>query len=663
MLRSRVSSESQGFMILLMVFLISLVFRLWLLEVRWVNPDEGAHLMDAVFVLDGKVPILDFDSRQPFYTYVTAIAFNLFGQTLDVGRALMLACSMLTGVFVFLIARALFETKVAVLAAATFWLLPLEVFLSPIVKSQPMVMLLTSASFYAVVRYGRAQQLGWLTTSGALAALGFYVRESALIVPAVVAILLPVQAGWRWAVVARGYVAFAAGYVCVAAIVILYFATGMGLATALGTGGLNPLRFVLEALGHGAALLDSVPEAKLLAARSWDPHYTNVRRAALMDVFLLIGAGVGIAVAGCSMLVARSSEERRRTGIAYFLLCLWAMFMLAAYGYYFAARGFYVDYSREFLPPLSILFAAGLIGVLPMLKREWMSEALIMGLLASGVAIFLVQPHYEHLFSIGQYAAIGIVLTAIFFVASCSMPKRRYLVLLATLAMLLIVIVMSRRPFLSDFLSGRVPSVLMIFALFVIVAVGLAGATRDWGSHYLRFIGVSVVTGSLLVGVSYSSLLLSVRFDSVWSPQAVRAATEILRANTGKGDEVMSGAVIWELAASLRPFQSISHPLAFRSSISRKQLERIESGLMTDPPKVIVLDGYTEQTYFRWARNLPNLLERRYELKATVGPARYPVRIYQRRELVGGADHAGSELIGVLETMAIQNESNQTPKR
>ena len=220
-------------------------------------------------------------------------------------------------------------------------------------------MLLISASFYAVVRYGRAQQLGWLTTSGALAALGFYVSESALIVPAVVAIPLPVQAGWRWTDVARGYRAFAAGYVCVAAIVMLYFATGMGLATALGTGGLNPLEFVLQALGRGAALLDSVPEAKLLAARSWDPHYTNVRRAALMDVFLLIGAGVGIAVAGCSMLVARSSEERRRPGIAYALLCLWGKFMFAAYGFYFAARGFFVDYSREFLPPLSILFAAG----------------------------------------------------------------------------------------------------------------------------------------------------------------------------------------------------------------------------------------------------------------------------------------------------------------
>jgi len=661
MLRSRVSSESQGFMILLMVFLISLVFRLWLLEVRWVNPDEGAHLMDAVFVLDGKVPILDFDSRQPFYTYVTAIAFNLFGQTLDVGRALMLACSMLTGVFVFLIARALFETKVAVLAAATFWLLPLEVFLSPIVKTQPMVMLLTSASFYAVVRYGRAQQLGWLTTSGALAALGFYVRESALIVPAVVAILLPVQAGWRWAL--RGYVVFAAGYVCVAALVMLYFATEMGLATALGTGGLNPLGFVLQALGWGAALLDSVPEARLLAARSWDYYYAQVRDSTFMHVFLLASAGVGIALAGFSMPAVRSGEERRSSGIAYALLCLWIAFLLGAYGYFFAVRGFFIDYSREFLPPLSILFAAGLFRVLPVLERQWMLEVLVVGVLAGGVAIFLVQPHYGHLFSMGQYAAIGIAVTAILYVAVRPMTRLRHMAILATLAMLFIVIVMSRRPPLHDLLSGRIPSVVMIVVLVTVVAVGLAGTTRDWMSHYLRFVGLSLVVGSLLVGVSYSSLRLSASYNSVWSREAVRGAVEYLRENTVEGDEVMSGAVIWELEASLRPFQRISHPLSFRSSISRKQLDSIETGLLANPPKVIVLDGYTEQTYFRWVQSLPHLLGRRYELKATVGPARYPVRIYQRRELVGGADHAGSGLIGVLETMAIQNESNRTPKR
>jgi hypothetical protein len=61
-----VSTDTQKIAILLVVFLASFALRLWLLDKRWVNPDEGAHLMDAVLVLDGKMPIQDFGSRQPF---------------------------------------------------------------------------------------------------------------------------------------------------------------------------------------------------------------------------------------------------------------------------------------------------------------------------------------------------------------------------------------------------------------------------------------------------------------------------------------------------------------------------------------------------------------------------------------------------------------------
>jgi len=630
MQRPIVSPETRMIMILLMVFLVSLVLRLWLLDKRWINPDEGAHLMDAALVFDGKVPFRDFSSRQPIYTYLIAAIFNLFGPTLEVGRALMLVCSMLTGIFVFLIARTLFEIKVAVLATVTYWMLPLEVFNSPIVKTEPMVMLLTSASFFAVVRYCCVERLGWLIASGVLAALAFYVRQSALIIPAVVAIFIPLQAGWRWRVAAKRYVAFAVGYLCVAAILILYFSTEMGLETVLSRG-LNPLAFLFHSLSRSTGLMESAANAELVAASSWDLYYKYVRDSIFMHVFLLVGAGVAVAMAGYSMLLARTSEEQRRTGIAYALLYLWIAFMLIAYAYYFASRGFFIDYSREFLPPLSILFAAGLIRLLPALNREWMTEALIIGVIEGGVAIFLIKPHYEHFFSMGQYAEIGVALTAIIYVSIHPLPKLRRLVLLAMLVVLFIVVIVSRRPPLNYFLMGTIPSAVMIVVFYISVAAGWAGTTRDWFSHYLRFIGVSVLVGSLIVSASYSSLLLSVRFDSIWSPEAVHAAAEYLRKNTVFGDEVLSGAVIWELEASLRPYQSISHPLGFMNHIRREQLGWIEAGFVANPPKIIVLDGYTEKTYFRWIQSLPDLLRTHYDLKTTVGPANYPVSIYLRR--------------------------------
>jgi|GEM_PF-868934 len=638
--RPTVSPETRTIAILLMVFLVSLIFRLWLLDKRWINPDEGAHLMDAVLVLDGKVPFRDFGSRQPFYTYVIAAAFSLLGPTLETGRGLMLACSMMTGVFVFLIARNLFDTKVAVLATATYWLLPLEVFNSPVVKTEPMVMLLGSASFFAITRYCRAERLGWLIASGALAALAFYVRQSALIIPAVMAIFIPIQAGLHWRVVAKGYIAFAIGYLCVVSLMMLYFSTEMDFETVLRSG-LNPLAFLFHMLGQTVGLEKSGADAGLLVAKSnWNHYHRYVHDSIFMHVFLLAGAGVGIAIAAYSMIVARTNQERRRTGIAYALLLLWVMFMLIAYWYYFAVRGFFVDYSREFLPPLSILFAAGLIHLLPVLKRKWMTEALIIGVVASGVAIFLIQPYYENLFSMGQYATIGIALTAIAFVTNRSMPKRRHRLLLATLAVLFFLVIMSRRPPLNFFLAGFAPSVAMILVIYIIVATSWVDTMRGWVSHYLRFIGLSVLVGSLIVGVSYSSLLLSVRYESAWSPKAVHTAAEYLRENTVCGDKVLSGAVIWELEASRRPYQNISHPLGFLNHISREQLARIEAAFEANPPKIIVLDGYTEKTYFRWVQSLPDLLRTRYDLKATVGPSKYPVSIYLRRELAGDVPSA-----------------------
>src|SRR5689334_10052793 len=51
---------------------LSLVLRLALAPGRWINPDEGAHLMDGRLALDGLLPIIDFNSRQIAYSYILA---------------------------------------------------------------------------------------------------------------------------------------------------------------------------------------------------------------------------------------------------------------------------------------------------------------------------------------------------------------------------------------------------------------------------------------------------------------------------------------------------------------------------------------------------------------------------------------------------------------
>jgi 4-amino-4-deoxy-L-arabinose transferase-like glycosyltransferase len=193
-------------LLLVFVFLISLAVRIWLLNKRWINPDEGAHLMDAVLALDGKIPLVDYNSRQPFYTYTIAGIFKLFGTDYIFGRLLPLICSMLVGFVIFLIARLLFDGTVAILATTIYLMLPLEVMNSVLVKTEPLVTLLVCLSVYAVILFHKYRQTRWLIAAGILGALGFYVRESALIVPLTVVgfflcvssrMLQPIYGGWR----------------------------------------------------------------------------------------------------------------------------------------------------------------------------------------------------------------------------------------------------------------------------------------------------------------------------------------------------------------------------------------------------------------------------------------------------------------------------------
>jgi hypothetical protein len=93
----------------------------------------------------------------------------------------------------------------------------------------------------------------------------------------------------------------------------------------------------------------------------------------------------------------------------------------------------------------------------------------------------------------------------------------------------------------------------------------------------------------------------------------------------------MSGAVIWELQSLRRPFLGISHPLGFEHRrVSEKERGSLEAAIRAKPPEVIILDGFTEKTYFRQIPWLWDFLHSIYGLVYTAEPARKPVQIYQK---------------------------------
>jgi len=89
--------------------------------------------------------------------------------------------------------------------------------------------------------------------------------------------------------------------------------------------------------------------------------------------------------------------------------------------------------------------------------------------------------------------------------------------------------------------------------------------------RFARFLGLSIVAGAFVVSLCKSVDLLNLEHDSAWSPQALRRTSENVHARTGKEDQVMSGAVIWEVQATRRPLQTISHPLVMIRETPEKQ--------------------------------------------------------------------------------------------
>ena len=233
-------------LILAAFFLLSLMLRLWMLDKRWINPDEGAHLMDAFLTLQGYIPQVDFGARQTVYVLANAAWLKLWGVSYIYGRLLPMTCSLLTGIMVFLIARKLFNQTVALFAAVLYLMLPLEILNSVVVKTEPLANLLACSSFYLLLLYSGGRNRLFLLLSGLLAALGYYVRESLLVMALLGLIFIATERDRSVSETARSMGWFILGY---GLVVLTYLAFYMQFAAAdnLLYGSSNPVGFVLRA--------------------------------------------------------------------------------------------------------------------------------------------------------------------------------------------------------------------------------------------------------------------------------------------------------------------------------------------------------------------------------------------------------------------------------
>ncbi|MGD8496016.1 MAG: glycosyltransferase family 39 protein [Gemmatimonadales bacterium] len=637
-----------------LVLFAGLAVRLWFADGRWLNPDEGAHLMDALLVLKGHVPIADYEARQPFYVYFLAAFLRLFGTSITAARIYPIVTSVAVGGLTYLIGARLLDRRIGLLAAALYMFMPFTVAYGTHAKSEPLTLLLSCAAVYLVLVALDRRRVWLLAVSGMALALAYYSRQSSLGVVLAVGIVLLFRVR-RPAPLLRAGGVLAGGYLVVCGVMIAAFATVLPMKEILNSA-LNPVGFVTTELvkAEESASRDVVTESGTIEA-SQDAEAAQAGEAEpvpedqprsvtvhnIVDTLrlnsLLI---VGLALSPWLLLLGADPEARTRRRLATATLYAWAGGVGLAYAYWALRRGFFPAYFGELIPPLALLTAA--VGVYAVSRLS--------GTRSAGWR------------DVGWFAAIGIATLAVHaWLGPETIYRPLYFVLAAPLLGLLYLSRgVGRREIASLVgiavlaaaviaMAGDLGTVvrLLLYGLLFAVAVGLP----LWGArvHPGRqpglvgaFVGLTLLTGTAMLWLGTSQARIDRRFDGIWPPESVEAVAASVDEMTGPDDRVMSGAVVWEFVANREPFMRISHPLLLRKGISRQLHDTILARFEDAPPGVVILDGYTEQTYLRMVPELRPLIDRDYELVREFSGARYPVRVYERASRASTPGDAGS---------------------
>lgn len=607
------------------LLLLTLALRLSILPDRWINPDEGAHLMDALLVLMGYVPAVDFGARQPLYVYTMAGMFQLTGVSLEAGRLFPLLCSLLVGVPLYLLVRELFGRSSALLALALWWMLPFEIRASSVVKTEPFAMLLAVSSVWAAVR-GVRGPAGWMLAAGALAAAGFYVRESAIVLPLVILVFLAVHHGRRVRPAIGGFAMFLGGYAAVCLVASLFYLRWMGASAFVD---FTPVRFVASALQEAVPIFPAAPVEEAAAMRlqyGEDPAaYTeSLRQGVFLYLFLIVGAGF----AGLRWLwsLRHGGGEHRA---AFALALSWTVLLGLAYAWHFTQRGFWVDYSREFAPPLILAFVGWIPIAAPELRKRRAAIKLIVGTVVLGGAWIIFQRQFHGFYGLGHHVSLGVVLFLLFYHVRSLPVERRGTYAAGMVAVTGLIVGGRFTPFGAIF-TGPVGALVTLtlaagFAGWVLVRSG-----RNAVGTLSRSLPLGLVVGALVVTLSHGARNFNIKFQGVWSPEALAEVADYIRETTHPDDRVMSGGVVWELEAHRLPWGLYSHPMSIQRILPPDESAALTAAFKAAPPEVIVMDGITERTFGPNIVALEETLASEYRLIMEPIPVTFPVRVYRR---------------------------------
>jgi 4-amino-4-deoxy-L-arabinose transferase-like glycosyltransferase len=357
--------ESRTYHVLFIILVISLLIRLLFLPERWINPDEGAHLYDAKFILDGKVPFVDYISRMPVYVYILAAFLKVFGCSYMAGRLLPLFSNIGIGILVFLIGNKLFNNKkIALLASAIYLFSPLSILWSVVVKTELPETLFVCIGMFLLLSYIKSEKEKYsiIFFSGVFFALAYYVRKSAIAI--LLASFLIVIYFYKDDIIKlfKTYSVMLLGYLSVVFIIILYFSSFMGF-TATWQSALNPIEIVIDPILKITGMLSETTNSGSLGSvhQPYTQTISNWKSVLKLNSFLVIGVFLFFLILLHNFMGKKYNSMCEEKQTSFIFLSLWVITIFIFYIYYSIRTSFYTPYFGEVLPPLVLILAYGII--------------------------------------------------------------------------------------------------------------------------------------------------------------------------------------------------------------------------------------------------------------------------------------------------------------
>ncbi len=626
--RSTWRSDGRSWRRLTAVLLLAIVaFQVWLIRAHWIDTDEGAHLMDARLASEGLTPVADFDSRQPLYVYTYLPAFRLFGEHYASGRVMPLLWTLLLGVTIWALARRLWGRLEAHAALLLFAFAPSIVINSSVVKTEPLAMLLTALGILGLVVHLQSRRWWPLVLAGVSFGLGYYVRESTLAGVAASGLVFLVHAREGAARLLRRCLALGLGYAAVVGTVLLAYASRFSWPQMLANESLFPLAEISGSLRHilGWVAPPGAVEAVHSVRQSdqnWTSTFQHLTEALRLNLHFAAGALVALGLWLADLRrrrSARSGQDRGAFGLT--VAGAWLFSMTLLYGYYTLHRGFFQSYVRELIPPLALLSAWALTRLIRDAGWEWCAEVLApltLLVCAAVAALGLRKPGSATFVALLAIAGTG---WAVFRSAFTS-PRRRAAYVVAWFVLLVAY-------FAAVAIRPALQLVFPVAALVLVIALARRATHRPaWEAAAARFTTLALLVGAALLTAAYAGRILDPAYASDWSPRTVAGAVAAIKQVSKRTDEVLSGGMVWVLESGRRPFLDIAHPLAYTDAMPPEVARRVAERLATDPPRIIVLDHYTEWAYARHVPAFAGVLTRSYRLVWERRDSWRPVQVY-----------------------------------